>query len=138
MRSLLFRQSSVCTREEWESLNSYPLMTGPPLFLSETCYCESANWPPVEPDSNSVPLRRAVASCIPVQKEFARNFGSLFQRDSRLFFLYRKLVLADVLRLPLADRPTAARSVSSDCSAPVSVVVLPCKVPPHLDSDSVA
>ena len=98
--------------------------------LPEICYYESVDWLPVESDLNSDHPRRAVASCIPAQ-DSARNFEADC-RPALRSSLCRKSS-ATIARLPSAPCSPAGRSGSSDCSAPVLVVVQACKVPPHLE-----
>jgi len=98
-------------------------------YLPETCYCEFANWPPVEPDPNSVRPRTKVASCIPVRRAARLHFESVRPPRCRTF-PSRKLFAMTNARLPPA-RP-AGRPGCSDCSTPASVAVLACKVLLHL------
>lgn len=104
-----------------------PVIPRPAYIMSShlpgTCCCESANWPPVEPDSNSAPPRTRVASCIPVFRRLEPVRSPRFCPDRKSF--------ATAARLPPA-RAHAGRPDSSDCSAPASAAALACKGPLHL------
>lgn len=101
--------------------------------LPGTCCCESANWPPVEPDSNSAPPRTRVASCIPVFRRRAARRLEPARSPRRCFFPGRKSFVT-AARLPPAPaaRALADRPDSSDCSAPASAAALACKALLHL------